>query len=137
MRFLVYTMEKSIACTKAKSGKEKFNLLIDFDNFQMKKSASMSTSKYTLDIMQNHYPERMNRAFIMKPPTAFRMFWSLIKPFVDPVTKTKIVFCSREGSELLKIADASNLEPRAFGTGTDLRDFDPNEYLRLPFEVSF
>lgn len=131
-------MEKSIACTKAKSGKEKFNLLIDMDNFEMRKSASMSTSRHTLDIMQSHYPERMNKSFIMKSPTAFRMFWVMIKPFIDPVTKSKIVFCSPTGKELLDIVDdPSTLEPRAYGSGTNLPEFSPLKYLTMPIHASF
>lgn len=138
MRYLVHALEKAIACTKQQSGKEKIVLLIDFDGFTMSKSASVSTSRHTLDILQKRYPERMKRSFIMSPPLMFKAFWTLIKPFIDPVTKTKIVFCTKGGPEVLATVQHSDqLELRAYGTGAQLREFDAATYLRLPFAESY
>jgi CRAL/TRIO domain len=138
MRYLVHALEKAIACTKQKSGYEKIVLLIDFDGFTMSKSASLSTSRHTLDILQKRYPERMKRSFIMSPPMMFKAFWTLIKPFIDPVTKTKIVFCTSTGQEVLDTVHHSDtLELRAYGTGANLREFDAATYLRLPLHETY
>lgn len=74
MRHLVWNLEKAIACTRAKStaatGKErtKINLMIDYEGFRLRDSPPLSTSKYTLEILQKHYPEIMFHAYILNPP---------------------------------------------------------------------
>jgi CRAL/TRIO domain len=159
MRHLVYNLEKAIRCTARQSKLcmasgndvnttdtnkvaplEKIHLLIDYDGFKLKDSPPMSTTRYTLDILQKHYPERMKQAFLLNPPFVFRAFWALIKGFVDPVTKAKIVFCSgTEGPSLLTnhIAKVDKLEVRAYGSNPQIRPFDSDEYLHLPMDVSF
>merc|ERR1711916_194743 len=42
---------------------------------------------------QNHYPERLYRAYILAP-WIFSMFWKLVTPFVDKVTAKKVVILS-------------------------------------------
>lgn len=138
MRYLVHSLEKAIACTKQKSQLEKIVLLIDFNGFTMKHSAPMSTARHTLDILQKRYPERMKRSFIMYPPMVFTAFWTLIKPFIDPVTKSKIVFCNSTGQEVLDtVRHSDDLEPRAYGSGHGLREFDPQVYLRQPMHETY
>jgi hypothetical protein len=144
MRHLVWNLEKAIACTRAKSaalGKEvtKINLLIDYEGFRLRDTPPMSTSKYTLEILQKHYPESLFHAYVCNPPMVFRTFWMLIRPFVDPVTKEKIVFCSgKAGMEKLTSAveRVDKLEVCAGGTG-EVRDVDSKEYMHLPFATTF
>lgn len=146
MRHLVFNLEKAIACTKHRSKNkgqngqpfQKINLLIDYENFKLKMAPPMSTTRYTLDILQKHYPECMFHAYLLHPPTVFTMFWSLIKHFVDPVTKSKIVFCTgKHGASKLTdhVTDRHKLEPRSYGS--ECRTFDSQEYLHLPFHISF
>jgi CRAL/TRIO domain len=149
MRHLVWNLEKAIACTARQSVQihgsstkplEKINLLIDYDGFKLKNAPPMSTTRYTLEILQKHYPERMKHAFLLNPPMVFRAFWALIKAFVDPVTKEKIVFCSGpEGRVKLtnNVTAKNKLEVRSYGNNPAIRDFDSKEYLWLPFNVSF
>lgn len=146
MRHLVWNLEKAVACTARRSAQlhgtvlEKINLLIDYEAFKLKNAPPMSTTRYTLDILQKHYPERMKHAYILNPPFVFRAFWAVIKSFVDPVTKDKIVFCSgKEGQAKLtdKVTEKSKLEKRCYGSDPEIRPFDSNEYAHLPFDVSF
>ena len=147
MRDLVFHLEKAVACTARKSAQlhdgkplEKINLVIDYEGFKLQNAPPMSTTRYTLDILQKHYPERMKHAYLLHPPLVFRAFWALIKMFVDPVTKEKIVFCSgKEGQAKLtdNIADKHKLEARSYGSDPGIRDFNSREYLHLPFDVSF
>lgn len=155
MRHLVWNLEKAVRCTARKSAEllaagsdgntaapplEKVNLLIDYEGFKLKNAPPMSTTRYTLDILQKHYPERMQHAFLLHPPLVFRAFWAIIKSFVDPVTKEKIVFCSgKEGQANLTnhVTDKHKLELRAYGSDPELRGFDSNEFIHLPFDVSF
>jgi hypothetical protein len=143
MKHLVFQLEKAIACS-FQNKKAKICLIIDYEGFKLRHSPPMSTSRRTLNILQKHYPERLFRIYLCNPPFIFRSFWAVIKPFVDPVTKKKVCFCSGKQG-MAQIRDdmggensigAKHLEPCAGGTDT-LRDFDSTEYLALPFHVAF
>jgi len=153
MKHLVWNLEKAAACTRRKSGDdkrlEKIVLMIDYTGFRIRDSPPLSTSKHTLEILQKHYPERMHRAYVLKPPLYFKTFWAIIKPFVDPSTKKKIVLVSNEAA-MDELRDAMGpdgvrkLEPVAGGPPSgrlseeeEVRDFVSSEYLRLPFDVAF
>ena len=71
MRHLVWNLEKAIACS-AQRGQRKVCIVIDYDGFLLRHSPSLSTSRYTLDILQKHYPERMHKAYVCNPPFVFR-----------------------------------------------------------------
>lgn len=145
MRHLVFQLEKAIACSRKRNNQSKLCIVIDYMGFQLRKAPSLGTSKRTLDILQKHYPERMHRAYICNPPFVFRTFWTLIQPFIDPVTKEKICFCSGKDGMQTIVEDmggadqaATFLEPCAGGSNPSLREFDSNEYLlQLPLNVAF
>jgi hypothetical protein len=144
MKHLVWNLEKAAACTAKHSSEkgteyDKFCLLIDYDGFKLTNAPPMSTTKLTLDIVQNHYPERLYRAYFLNPPMVFRVFWNVAKAFVDPATKEKIVFCNtKAGLKKLgdDIEDKGMLEPVAGGPSNS-RLFDSKEYMHLPFDVTF
>mmetsp|Transcript_69848 Transcript_69848/g.138444 ORF Transcript_69848/g.138444 Transcript_69848/m.138444 type:complete len:99 (-) Transcript_69848:36-332(-) len=54
----------------------------------------MKTSKATLSILQNHFPERLYRFILLHAPALFMGFYRIMSPFLDPVTKDKICFVS-------------------------------------------
>jgi len=139
MKHLVYFLERTAAITGRNCGKQKVILMTDYEGFNMKTMPPMSTAKYTLQILQGHYPERMYRAYICHPPFIFRTFWAVIKPFIDPVTKDKVVFVHGQ--------DGLNILERDFGLskvedyigGTKKRKpYDPKEFLYdTPYEYTF
>lgn len=149
IRHLVWNLEKAIACTKRKSKEvhvnrggegialDKINLVIDFEGFSLSGAPSMSTSKLTIDVLQKHYPERMHRAYLVHPPGIFRIFWNMVKPFVDPVTRDKTIFVSK-GDDLSRyVDDLGQLEDIAGGTAP-ASAFDSHTYLNIPkFDVAF
>ena len=112
--------------------------MIDYDGFKLKNAPPLSTSKFTLNILQKHYPERMHRIYLCNPPYVFKAFWQIVKPFVDPVTKEKIVFLYGKQSELANnFDDLSKLEACTGNIG-EVRPFDSKEYLlELDFAVTF
>ena len=53
-----------------------------------------------LNILQQHYPERLGRAFVINVPFLLNAFYKMITPFMDPVTREKLKFnpnCVKEG----------------------------------------
>jgi hypothetical protein len=141
MRHLVFHIEKAVACSQ-KNGHGKICLVIDYDGFTLSKAPPMSTTRKTLDILQCHYCERMFRAYVCNPPFYFTSFWAVIKPFVDPITKQKVCFCSGKKGMMQIVDDmggpdrAKHLEQCAGGVD-DIRRYDYDEYLRLPFHMAF
>lgn len=134
---LVYAIERAIAATE-KNGFEKIVIIMDFENWSLKHAAPMETTKQTIHILQECYVERMSRVYFTNAPIMFRTFWNMAKPFIDPVTKKKIVFCSSKPGkeELKKHFDEKKVEKCALGTET-LRPFDVDEYFSTPLHITF
>jgi hypothetical protein len=142
MRHLVFQLEKAVACS-TKNGHGKICLVIDYDGFAISKTPPMSASKRTLNILQDHFCERMYRAYICNPPFVFRSFYAMIKPFVDPVTKQKVCWCvGKKGLDQV-VEDVGGPEKaegqleKCFGGAGNIRSFDSVEYNLLPLNVAF
>ena len=65
-------------------------LMIDYAD--KAKNPSISTARQVLNILQTHYPERLGAAIIAHLPWLLYGFYKLINPFIDPVTRAKMVF---------------------------------------------
>ena len=102
LRHLVFHLEKAAACMLANSGGavEKLSLLIDYDQFSLFNAPPFKTSMGVLNILQNHYPERLFKGYIIRPPWIFNAFWNAIYPFIDPVTKSKVVMLGSDLNEI-------------------------------------
>ncbi|KAF2197601.1 hypothetical protein GQ43DRAFT_336427, partial [Delitschia confertaspora ATCC 74209] len=87
---LVYMLERVIELMPA--GQETLALLIDFKNSSASSNPSVGMGKQVLNILQNHYPERLGRALVSHIPWYVSGFFKLITPFIDPHTKTKLKF---------------------------------------------
>jgi hypothetical protein len=87
---LVYMLERTIDLHPP--GQESLALLIDFRNTSSGGTPGLGIAKKVLDILQNHYPERLGRALLTHLPWYVSMFLKAINPFIDPVTKEKIKY---------------------------------------------
>ncbi|DBB13651.1 hypothetical protein WJX82_000784 [Trebouxia sp. C0006] len=91
LKYLVYSLEA--ACRAAdEAGVGKMTWLIDFEGYSYRNAPPISMAMKTLNILQNHYPERLGLAVCYHPPRLFQLTWKATKPFIDPVTHKKIVF---------------------------------------------
>jgi len=100
VQFMVWIMEMSIATTAETEGVEKITWVLDFSTFgeRANDAESRETSKATLDILQNHYPERLGCAVLVNPPWYFRMLYMVISPFIDRVTREKVRIVSGDAA---------------------------------------
>jgi len=108
IKFLIYTLENILWKSSRTNdplgsnvdlASEQITILINFTNWSRKNAVPMATARETLSILQNHYPERLGLAVCFNPPTIFRVFWSVISPFIDPKTYSKIVFVNKKNVE--------------------------------------
>lgn len=131
IRYLVYTLERASALSK--SGK--FTVIVDYftGNISVSTSPSFSVMKQTNSILQNHFPERLGACFFYDAPGFFTALLTMLKPFIDPVTRDKIFFAksatATDNEDCKRLLDLENT-PQAYG-GTLNYDFDVKEYFAL------
>jgi hypothetical protein len=90
IQHLVFMLERAIDLMPP--GQETLALLINFAETKSGQGATLSQGKQTLNILQNHYPERLGRALVTNLPFYIWGFFKLITPFIDPLTREKIKF---------------------------------------------
>ena len=88
----------------------KMTWLIDFGGYNRKNQPPFKVSMQTLHIVQNHYPERLGKAVNFQPPFLFELFYKAISPFVDPVTREKLVFLHKDSDAAEGMAKQFYLE---------------------------
>lgn len=90
IKYLVWGLERAIDVLPP--GQGKLTLVIDFKNASQSQNPSVSTALKVISILQNHYVERLGRGVMMNPPWYLNAFWAAISPFLDPVTKSKVIW---------------------------------------------
>jgi len=88
IQFAVWVLERCIDLMRP--GVETIALLINYAD--KAKSPSISTARAVLNILQDHYPERLGKALIINIPFLLNAFFKIIMPFVDPITREKVKF---------------------------------------------
>ncbi|EXB63950.1 hypothetical protein L484_003333 [Morus notabilis] len=130
MRHLVYLIENAIL--NLPEGQEQMAWLIDFTGWTLSTSVPIKSARETVNILQNHYPERLAVAFLYNPPRIFEAFWKIVKYFLDTKTFHKVKFVypkNKDSVELMRqYFDEENL-PTDFG-GKAVLAYDYEEFSR-------
>ncbi|GLU04427.1 hypothetical protein SLE2022_215760 [Rubroshorea leprosula] len=131
MRQLVYMIENAIL--NLPEGQEQMSWLIDFTGWTLSTSVPIKSARETVNILQNHYPERLAIAFLYNPPRIFEAFWKIVKYFLDAKTFQKVKFVypnNNDSVELMKsYFDEENL-PIEFGGKAELQ-YNHEEFSKL------
>lgn len=95
VQHLVYMLERVIELMPA--GQDQLALLIDFKPYKVNtkntsKMPSVGTGREVLHILQTHYPERLGKALLTNIPWYASAFLKIIHPFIDPLTREKLVY---------------------------------------------
>lgn len=89
----------------------------------------VSYVKEASNIGQNYYPERMGKFYLINAPFGFSTAFRLFKPFLDPVTVSKIfILGSSYKKDLLAQIPEENL-PVKFGGSSSVPDSEGGLYL--------
>lgn len=132
MKHLVYLIENAIF--NLPEGQEQMAWLIDYTGWSITNNVPVKSARETINILQNHYPERLAAALLYNPPRLFETFWRIVKYFMDPKTFQKVKFVypkNKDSAELMKsYFDVDNLPTEFGGTATTL-NYDHEEFSRL------
>lgn len=131
LRHLVHLVEKAVH--NLPEGQEQMTWLIDFTDWTLNTDIPIKVARGIINVLQNHYPERLALVVLYSPPRIFEAFWKVVKYFVDTKTaeKNKFVYPNDKASEeLMKLYfDAENL-PDEFGGKKSLK-YDHKEFSKL------
>ncbi|KAK9719735.1 hypothetical protein K7432_004614 [Basidiobolus ranarum] len=93
-RFMIWTLETGrLLIDDEKDGK--MSAIIDTSGFSMGK-VDFAAAHFLVNCMEAYYPECLGNLYIVDAPWIFSGFWKMISPLLDPVIKSKIVFCKRK-----------------------------------------
>ncbi len=133
MMYLVYTLERASAmCQPGSDGK--FVVIEDYSagEFSLRRAPSLATSKRTLAIMQDHFPERLGQSILVDAPSFLNTLFKILKTFMDARTVAKLHFVDRADAATDSVCQAT-LEPSStpteYGGKLDFK-FDAKEYFR-------
>lgn len=96
VQHLVFMLERVIDYMPA--GQDSLALLIDFKQYDDvpnvggSKIPPIGVGRQVLHILQTHYPERLGKSLLTNIPWLGWTFLKLIHPFIDPLTREKLVF---------------------------------------------
>lgn len=133
LQLIVYTVERAI--DSMGPNVEQMVLIVDFNHFSTQVQPPLSVCKEMINIMSNHYPERLGACYIVDSPFIFSMLWKAIKPFINSATRAKVHFVNGQDekeSVFSKIFDLTTLESRFGGT----HDFEfKQDFWQLEIEL--
>ncbi|KAB2089520.1 Random slug 5 [Gossypium arboreum] len=117
-RFIVYLFDKII--TRMPPGQEKFIVIGDLKGWGYANS-DIRAYLAALSLVQDYYPERLEKLFVVHAPYIFMTAWKVVYPFIDPKTRKKIIFVDNKSlkSTLLEEIDESQL-PATLGGKLEL-----------------
>jgi hypothetical protein len=119
MKLLVYTIERAIESMP--EGVEQMIWVLHFDGYTAKNAPPLSICRETLNILSNHYPERLKSAILVDTPWIFNLLWKAVTPLIPSATKEKVYFVRGDDEKkkvMSKFFDLSQLEPRFGGSST-------------------
>ena len=145
-----YVLEKSIACTERRvrelghaygEGPTTVSVSVDFRGFASWHAPPMHVLKDMISMLKDHYPERLHRVYLVDAPILFRALWNLLKPFVDPVTKTKFQFITGVEARIRAFdqdfGSTRQTMPYQQPGGQCSEPVNMETYFRLPIDVGY
>jgi hypothetical protein len=135
----IYMAERTIALTEllSKGKEEKMTLVFDFAGYDSAHSPAFSVLRGNITMVQQIYPERLKRLFILDPPFWMRGVYNMLYPFLALETRDKVNLVSgNEQKETLlsEWIDPQQAMPLMLSNGELTSEIDVNHFLnRVPF----
>jgi hypothetical protein len=145
---ILYSMERACAATEYHTRGRKEKVVVVIDTTQGSVSPpSIHAAKQCVQILQNYYPERLYKLLVWNPPLVLYTLYQCIKPFLDPATAAKFIFCKGDRqiretmSQLLHNHNNNNNNSNNNNVSSqfwDMSQIDCHRYLYdIPFHLSY
>jgi hypothetical protein len=90
--FIIYILESLVRA--AKPEEERFIIVFDLSRFSLA-CMDYEVVKSLLNILQTNYTDTLETLYIVDAPFLFSACWSIIRPWIDPITVAKVLFIKR------------------------------------------
>jgi hypothetical protein len=91
-KYVIHIFEKCMAYGRD----ERLSFIFYLEDFSVWKNMDYEVIKLLVGILQSQYPETLHRALIVDAPWVFNACWVIIKPWLDPITASKVKFITMD-----------------------------------------
>ena len=105
------------ALKNANPHEERMSIVFDLHGFSLSETMDYEAVQLIIEILSFNYPDTLHRAFIVNHPFFFSACWFVISPWMDPVTRAKVCFCSP--ADLTAYILPENIPQDVFGVPRD------------------
>jgi CRAL/TRIO domain len=78
---------------------DKYAVFVHLSNFSVFNMPNMQTTRETISMLCDCFPERLGHCVVYQPPAVFSVFFNSMKQFMDPKTVSKILFVRGDVSD--------------------------------------
>jgi hypothetical protein len=107
-RFTIYNIEQALKASNP--GEERVNIIFDMTDFGLY-CMDYEVVRMLVDLLAYNYPDILHQGLIVSAPMIFTGCWMIIRPWIDPITASKVTFMNR--SKLTEFIDEEHF-PEAF-----------------------
>jgi hypothetical protein len=107
------------------SGNETATIILDLSGFSVR-NLDYEFVKFLINLLENHYPESLGVALVINAPYVFNSVWHIVKHWLDPVVRSKIIFI-KHLNDLSEYIDLSILPKQFDGELTSFKYIQPTE----------
>ncbi|KAH7286084.1 hypothetical protein KP509_33G057700 [Ceratopteris richardii] len=134
-KYVVYILDKTIASASAR-GTEKIAAIGDLKDMAYK-NVDLKAYIAAFQILQDYYPERLAKLYLINAPNFFIGIWKLVSRFLDQPTKDKICVLSNDviREVLLSDVDVETL-PSDYGGKAELLFIQDVDVPNFPRQVA-
>eukprot|EP00761_Pharyngomonas_kirbyi_P012795 gb/GECH01012822.1/.p1 GENE.gb/GECH01012822.1/~~gb/GECH01012822.1/.p1 ORF type:complete len:288 (+),score=48.98 gb/GECH01012822.1/:1-864(+) len=101
LKLIVFQVEQATQIADRENSDGKIDFVADLRDMSYHTVSEVSAAKQVVDVMQNHYPERLGYFLVVDAPWLFNTLWRIVKPLVDPETRQKVHFLKANHPEEL------------------------------------
>lgn len=94
-------------------------VILDFRGWSVRRNAPVKLVRDGIQTLQDHYPERLGRVFLLNYPTAIRAAFAAVSPIIDAGAREKIVWVPGEAYAVLSKHASDKAIPTFLGGQLD------------------
>lgn len=96
-------------------------VILDFRGWSLRRNTPYRVVREGIGLLQDYYPERLGRVFLVNYPTSIRAAYTAISPIIDAGAREKIVWVSDDAATTLRKYIAPKSIPQFMGGELDAK----------------